>query len=1030
MKKRLLLFFLSIFLLAFQADAQQLTVTGKVTATDDSGPLPGVSVKVKGTNTVVQTSAAGLFTIKANQGDILVFSYIGYAPQERAVPTSGVINVVLVADNQSLNEVVVTALGQRTSKRSLGTAQQQVKGSEIAETQRENFINALQGRIAGVEVINTSGVPGASSSITIRGVSSISGSNQPLFVIDGLPIDNKTLSTSAFVSEGSSTTSQANRGVDFTNRAADINPEDIETLVVLKGPEAAALYGIEAANGAIVITTKRGKAGVGVIDYSNSFRVEATRTKPEIQRVYSQGGSGAPFTTSTSFSYFGPEYPAGTQFYDNIDEFFQTALTQKHNLAFSGGSEKVTYRIGTSYTGQEGVVPNSLYDRINITGSSQADLNSWLKTDISMAYTYSNNNQPTKGEGGALLGLLSWPQTDNAADYLTAAGGRRRITTGSSTAEIDNPYFSVNKNFLNQKQNRILSNFGLTITPVKWGYIKTNIGIDSYASQNTQVRHPESTRGFAFKGIMDVANDNVRNINSQTLLNINKIQLTENIGLTGLLGNAIRDERSTVDALYGENFLDPNFISINNSYVRNARQLGTRKRVISAFGSATLSYKDFLYITGTGRNDWTSTIPVGENSFFYPSISGSFIFTDVPAFSGLKKIFTSGKLRAAYAAVGRDARPYAYVPALEYKATVGGGYGFGFTGPNPGLKPEFAKSYEFGTELSFFNDRLGADITVYRKETEDQIINDIRGSYSTGYVLFNLNGGVTRNQGLEITLRGTPFQGDGFAWDILANFESSSGKVLKLPNELPETYVSDTWLFGNVRNGNSVGQSTRSLTGLFYLRNNAGDILISPTNGLPLRSTVFFDAGYDRQPDFSIGINNTFRYKNLSLSFLLDMRKGGDVLNATEQYLTARGLSNLTLDRKDPRIVKGVFQDGKENTATPTQNNIVVTPYYQNAYYTAISEELFIEKDINWIRLKDVTVNYKLPAKLLNRQKLVKNASVFVTGTDLFLITNYTGLDPVVNGNTAAVGGSGSAGIDFGNFPMPIGLNFGIRIGL
>lgn len=1024
------MFFLSIFLLVSQAYAQQLTVTGKVTATDDSGPLPGVSVKIKGTNTVVQTSSAGVFTIKANPGEILVFSYIGYAVQEKPVPASGVVNVILVADNQSLNEVVVTALGQRTSKRSLGTAQQQVKGSEIAETQRENFINALQGRIAGVEVINTSGVPGASSSITIRGISSISGSNQPLFVIDGLPIDNKTLSTSAFFSEASSTTSQANRGVDFTNRAADINPEDIETLVVLKGPEAAALYGIEAANGAIVITTKRGKAGVGVVEYSNSFRVEATRAKPEIQRVYGQGASGTPFTTNTSFSYFGPEYAPGTQFYDNIDEFFQTALTQKHNLAFSGGSEKVTYRIGTSYTGQEGVVPNSLYDRINITGSSQAELNSWLKTDISMAYTYSNNNQPTKGEGGALIGLLLWPQTDNASDYLTAAGGRRRITTGSSTAEVDNPYFSVNKNSLIQKQNRILTNFGLTITPVKWGYIKTNIGIDSYASQNTQVRHPESTRGFAFKGIMDVANDNVRNINSQTLLNINKIQLTENIGITGLIGNAIRDERSAIDALYGENFLDPNFISINNSYVRNARQLTTRKRVTSVFGTATLSYKDFLYITGTGRNDWTSTIPLGENSFFYPSVSGSFIFTDVPAFSGLKKIFTSGKLRAAYAAVGRDARAYAYVPALEYKATVGGGYGFGFTGPNPGLKPEFAKSYEFGTELSFFNDRLGADITVYRKETEDQIINDIRGSYSTGYVLFNLNGGVTRNQGLEITLRGTPFQGDRFNWDILANFESASGKVLKLPNELPETYVSDTWLFGNVRNGNSVGQSTRSLTGLFYQRNNAGDILISPSTGLPLRSTVFFDAGYDRQPDFSIGITNTFRYKDLSLSFLLDMRKGGDVLNATEQYLTARGLSKSTLDRKDPRIINGVFQDGKENTATPTKNNIVITPYYQNTYYTNISEELFIEKDINWVRLKDVTVNYKLPAKLLNRQKFVKSASVFVTGTDLFLITNYTGLDPVVNGNTAAVGGSGSAGIDFGNFPMPIGLNFGIRVGL
>ena len=453
----------------------------------------------------------------------------------------------------------------------------------------------------------------------------------------------------------------------------------------------------------------------------------------------------------------------------------------------------------------------------------------------------------------------------------------------------------------------------------------------------------------------------------------------------------------------------------------------SQRRLVSAFGSATAAYKDYMFVTVTGRNDWTSTIPVESNSFFYPSVSTSFVFSD--AIPSLGK-FMTGKLRAAYAEVGKDARPYAYRPSLEYKTTSNGGYGYGFTGPNLGLKPEFAVSYEVGTELSFLDNRIGLDATVYRKQTKDQIVNDIRGSYGTGFILFNLNGAETRNQGIELTLRGTPILRSNFSWDVLANFESARGKVLALPNALPESYVSDTWLFGNVRNGTAPGLSTRSLTGLYYLRNNSGQLIIDPTTGIPLRATTFFDAGYDRQPDFSIGITNTFNYKNVSLNFLIDIRKGGDVLNATEQFLTARGLSPRTLDRDVPRVVQGVLRDGKENSATPTANNIVLVPSVQTNYYTAISEELFIEKDINWLRLRDVTLNYVLPEKLLKRQNLVKKASVFVTGTDLFLVSNYSGLDPIVNGNTAAVGGSGAAGIDYGNFPIPRGINFGVRIGL
>lgn len=1024
MRKRALLALLATLAGAGQATAlaqasgasQQKTVTGRVTS-EQGEPMGSVSVVIKGTNQGTMTRMDGNYTIRVNAGQILVYRLIGNAPEERTVGSDNVINVTLRRVATQLDAMVVTALGQTAQVRTLGTAQQSVDGAAISETQRQNFVNALQGRVAGVEVTSSSGVPGASSSITIRGVSSISSSNQPLMIVDGLPLDNKTLNTSVLASDApGSLTAFANRGVDFTNRAADLNPDDIESLTVLKGPEASALYGIDAANGAIVITTKRGRSGTGGFEYSSSIKMESTRDVPELQRVYGLTGTG-------EFRYFGAPYAAGTTFYNNIDGFFRTALTQRHNLAFSGAApdNRINYRVALSGDKQEGVVPNSDYSRLNLTGASQSQVNRWLRADLSMQYAMANNNQAYKGDNGPLMGLLLWPQNDDATDWLTPAGNRRRLTTAAASAEIDNPYFNVEKNRINSKNSRLIANLGLIATPLSWVSVKSNFGMDGYTNENVILRHPESVYGNTYNGVLDEANDVVRNLTAQTLVNFEPQSLGKGFRLNGLVGNQVSDFKSTTAALKGQDFLDPNFVSINNTNLRANRTTLSQRRLVSLFGSATLNYNDYLYLTGTLRNDWTSTIPTERNSFMYPSVSGSFVFTD--AFESLKRYMT-GRLRAGYAEVGKDARPYAYRPSLEYKTTSNGGYGYGFTGPNLGLKPEFARSYEVGTELGFFRDRLGLDITWYRKQTKDQIVNDIRGSYATGFILFNLNGAVTRNEGWEVTMRGTPIENRVIAWDVQANFERARGKVLALPNALPESYVSDTWLFGNVRNGTAPGLSTRSLTGLFYLRNKTGDILIDPTSGLPIRSTVFIDGGYDRQPDYTIGITNTLRHRRWSVNFLLDLRKGGDVLNATEAYLTTRGLSKRTLDRETPRVIKGVLRDGKENSATPTPNNIVVIPAVQTLYYQNISEELFIEKDINWLRLRDVTVRYQLPRGFMR----TRDASVFVTGTDLFLITNYSGLDPIVNGNSAAVGGSGAAGIDYGNFPMPRGFTFGFKV--
>jgi TonB-linked SusC/RagA family outer membrane protein len=1015
-------------LLAVPALAQQpRPITGRVTNEFDA-PMAGVQVGVKGTTIGMVTRDDGTYSVRATSGQIIVFRLIGYEPLERPVGPGDVINVQMRKVALALDQVVITALGETKVQRALGTAQQTVEGAAIVQTQRTNFVNALAGRVAGVDVTSTSGVPGASTSITIRGVSSLSSSNQPLMIVDGLPLDNKTMLTDVLAADApGSLTAFSNRGLDFTNRAADINPDDIESVVVLKGPEAAALYGIDAANGAIVITTKRGKPGQGGFEYYSNFKIESVASTPEVQRVY--GPTSLTGGLITSLSYFGAPYAAGTTFYDNVDGFFRTAVTQRHSLAFSGASpdNDLNYRLGVAVDRQVGVIPGSDLDKFNLSGSSQAEVKPWLRTDLSFIFANVTNNQVLKGSGGPLIGLLSWPATDDARNYLTAAGTRRRITAASQTGEIDNPFFSVNRNLNNSRNTRLMFNVGLVVTPFKWGELKTNMGVDGYTNENLILRHPESTTGFTNNGILDLANDVTRTISTQTLLNFTPRQLTTDLSLSGVVGHAMTDFKSSVEAQQGMNFLDPNFVSMNNTVSKFTRTTINRRRLVSAFGSLSLDYKKYLFLNVTGRNDWTSTIPVVRNSFFYPGVNGSFIFSD--AFPSIAR-YVQGKIRAGYAQVGRDARPYAYRPALESKATTFGGYGYGFWGPNLDLRPEFARSYEVGTELSFLDDRLGADVNWFKKKTEDQITNDIRGSYGTGFILFNLNGASTENTGWEVTLRGTPILKRDFSWDVQANFTRLRGKVLSLPNNVPEAYNAYTWLYGNVRNGAMPGQSTMALTGWFYQRVTAdsghkGDLLIDPTTGLPIQSSTFIDRGYDRQPEWTMGVGNTLRWHRWSLDFLLDFRKGGDVFNATEHYLTARGLSMRTLDRETPRVVKGVLRDGKENTANPTINTIVVIPAVQNNYYTAISEELFIEQDINWIRLRDVTLRYALPDNFFPG---ARNSSAYITVTDPWMVTNYSGLDPIVNGNSAAVGGSSGVGIDYGNFPVPRGISFGIKM--
>ncbi|HEY6220472.1 MAG TPA: SusC/RagA family TonB-linked outer membrane protein, partial [Gemmatimonadaceae bacterium] len=747
---------------------------GHVTDASAASPLGNVQVTVTGTNLVTITSATGDFVLNnvpAGTREV-VARRVGYARGAKTVTvTSGGearVDFDLSPSASQLDAIVTTALGQTTNERAVGFAAQSVVGSDVSQTLRPNFINSLQGRVAGVDVTQTSGAPGASTLITIRGVSSISSSNQPLIIVDGLPIDNKTTNTNTLASDApTSALAFNNRGVDFTNRAADINPDDVESITVLKGPEAAALYGIGAANGALVITTKRGRTGGG-FEYSGTYRVETIRAKPVVQDVYGPNGAGTPGVglgvIAGSLVYFGSPYPAGTKFYNNVDNFFQAGASSTQRLSFSGvsPSNNVSYRLSSAFERDQGVIPNSALRKVNITGSTQGTVTNWLAADLSMMYTNANNDMPFKGDNGPMVGLLLWPDTNNAANYLTPAGVRARLTSLAAGSEVDNPYFNVYKNRRSAKTNHLISNTGVTLTPMSWGTLRSSIGVDAYTNQMQEVRHPQSAQAVTQSGILDVNDDVSRNVNTQTVLSFNPYQLGTNFTLTGLLGNATTDERDVVDGSEGTNFLDPDFVSMNNTGTKYARTIKTNRRLVGAFGSATLGFRDYLYLTVTGRNDWTSTIPKERNAFFYPSYSVSYILSD--AVPELRRVMTA-KLRAAYAEVGRDALPYSYATTLESKTTSGGGYGYGFTGPNPLLEPEFAKSYEGGAELGFLDNRLGLDITAYRKHTDKQIVQNVRESYGTGFILFNLNGATTENKGLEMTLRATPVRHPDMGWD-------------------------------------------------------------------------------------------------------------------------------------------------------------------------------------------------------------------------------------------------------------------------
>ncbi|MBC7616869.1 MAG: SusC/RagA family TonB-linked outer membrane protein, partial [Pedobacter sp.] len=979
------------------------------------------------------------YSIAALRGQKLVFTFIDYARQEITAAGDAKINIRLVQAQKQLGEVVVTAYGGQKSKRELGYTAQAVKGEEIATTQRDNWINALAGRVAGATITPTAGAPGSSTSIVLRGAVSIGNSNSPLFVVDGVPYDNQTMNQEN-LSSGAVTL--GNRNSDYGNRAMDLNSEDIESVTILKGGDATALYGSDGASGAIVVVTKKGKSGKATMRYSNSFRWEKVYLFPEVQTTYGRGTAGvyaadatvSPYGSGSVYAFFGPKYAPETKLYDNVKSFFKTGFSQRHAVDVEGGSDITTYRLSGSYFDQKGIIPNTGFEKITMGINGTIKLSPKFNISTGITYTNSTTNKATKGAGGYLLNLLNYPSDVDVSDYKTESGGRKVYRPGASiSTEFDNPFWDVYKNPSQDKINRLATTVTLNANPYKWLNLANTTGVDVYSQTGDFLVHPQSRFGAGSNGFISLYEQNTRNLSNVFRATIKK--KINKISNTLILGFANDDFKTRIESQKGERFFETDFASLNNTDPLSvtAKSVINNTRKIRAFANLSVSYNNILYASVAGTREGTSTFlsKLVEKSPYYNfgSASLSFIFGDLKVFEKTPWL-SYGKARVSFGKTGKGLyAPYLIDPLFAPVSTTGGGFANGVFGSNVGLEPEFTDNFEVGGELKFFKNRFGIDFTYYTLSSKGQIVAN-RTSYGTGAILKYLNGGLVENKGIEAIITANIIKKKKFNWDMTVNFDRNRGKVVKLPADLPTYYDSDTNVFGFIRSQVFPGSPIGNLATPPLLRNTAGQLLISPTSGLPSVNTAgdYIQAA-DRQADFRVGLINSFSYKSFSLSFNLDFRKGGDVFNGNEYFLYATGLSKKTLSRETPVVITGVLNDGLQNTTNPTANTITVNPYYRSDYFNtgSVSESDFIES-VNWMRLRDATISFTLPKTLLKRQRVVSSASVFITGTDLFIVTNYTGADPSVNVNTAFSRGFGGAGIDYGSISTPRGLNMGFKV--
>lgn len=1061
MKKLLLL---AAFMLACGLISAQ-SVKGTVTDAGSGAGLEGAAVVVKGTTIGALTDSDGNFSLRLPDGATsLIFNFVGYKTVEEEINGRSTINVSLTEDFLQVDEVVVTAIGLEANKKAVGYSVQNVDAGEIIDSRETNLVNALNSKVAGVTVVSSSGSPGASSNIRIRGSVSINGGNSPLFVIDGVPIDN-------------SSSGNGVDGVDNSNRAIDINPNDIESLTVLKGPAATALYGLRAANGAVIITTKSGQKGAPKITVSAGYTADQWNKLPERQTQFAQGqpSGGMPIYRGpetfegfswgpeiSSLEYNGdPDYPFSSkgalvpvgdgngtpaQAYDPYN-FFVTGQTTDLNASVQGGTDNLNYYVSAGRLASEGIVPNSSFQRTSFRTRLQAQLSKKLSIGMAANYVNSGGNRLQRGSNlrGIMLGLLRNTPTfdigdgqagqeaaDNPATYILPDGTQRSYRAGI----YDNPYWVVNKNASQDNVNRIIGYASARYEFTDWLAISYKLGIDQFTDERNGAIDIVPNW---FPGSVEFSSQNSRDINSDLLLQINK-NITEDLSLNATFGHNYWSTKVVTKSVTGQTLATPDFYHISNaSDVFAAEGIGQRD-IVGLFGTANLGYKDFLYLNISGRNDWSSALPEGNNSFFAPAFSLGFVFTEAFGMSD-NKVLPYGKIRASWGQVGLDAP--IYVTSNYFNAAVNSGDGFIPTTPYPAfgtnaferstqlgnaeLTAELTSTLEFGVELKFLDNRIGLDLTYYDSESNGQIIAvDLPGS--TGFLSFVSNSGVITNRGLEGILNLSPIRTRDFRWDIDVNFTTYQNIVESLADGVENIFLAG---FTSTSSRVIAGQPYGAIFGSGFQKDPNGNTIVGD-NGWPLQDITPRYMG-DPNPDWIAGIRNTFSFKGFRLSALIDIRQGGDMWCGTCGIMDYFGTSQVSADdRNNPEFTfEGVVNTGtaEEPNYVPNDQSVLlanpavgVASQYRVRYgFGGITEMTVFET--SWVRLRELTLSYSVPRSVLEGLPF-SAATVTLSGRNLWLSTQYPGIDPETN----LTGSSNGIGLDY--FNMPNTKSYGASVNL
>jgi ferric enterobactin receptor len=1051
-----LIMFVMLNMITNNLRAQEVPISGTVLA-EENTPLTGVTVTVPGTNRATVTDLKGKFTITAKEGTLLEFSHVGYSKQ-RIKATPGMEVHLSMGETSQMQDVVVTAMGIKKERKALGYSVTELNAQELMKNKNTNIVNSLVGKVPGVNITQFSGAAGAGASITIRGGNSTSDGrqNQPLFVIDGVIYDNSTSVTGNTATDGMSRSNTT-----YSNRVMDINPEDIESLSVLKGAAAAALYGSRAADGVVIITTKKGAEGTIKVNVNSKVITSWANKLPEAQTDFGNGlyASNGVFNNVTptlsilsvpQFNSWGQKITPADTLYDNIGNFFQNGIVYDNNVNVSGGTKNSSFFLSGSNFNQTGIVPNTGYEKTTFRFNGEQKYGR-LTLNANVAYTIANTDRTLTTAGlyngggvGTMGAIYSTPQTFNLKKYENPDGTQNRKFAGTIPLEndIDNPYWIINKDKLTSQTKRITGGINANYKIANWWDVIARLGYDQYNTNDyTYVAPGSAVIPLYQNGRLSKSLYGYTFVTTTLMSNFHKTFGAFDTHL--MLGTTSENTEGVSQNHWGYNFITAGTVSFGNIATTNQffKDGTSKKRLVGAYGEVGISYKDIAYLTATGRNDWSSTLPLDNRSYFYPSISGSFVFTEL-----LPQIplLSFGKIRASWAQVGKDANPYATLTYVNNPISIGSFTGIGnqYTSGNPYLKPEIQNSWEIGGELRFLHNRIGLDYTYYHSQTKNQIAQP-RLSNASGYILTSINSGSVINKGMEIALSGKAIVQKDFGWDVMLNFSYNKGRLGSFLQGVAYFYPTDAQ-FGSVKAASIPnGGYFLGMTGTTYLRETDADkkelpngrYQVDPTTGLYKLNTTNPIVG-NREPSFIGGFNNTLRYKKFILSLLLDIRKGGDVYNGTDYAMVINGLSKRTLlNDRESVTVSGVNSNtgadySQTYTAGQTYNinganfagSYMIQKYWEN--YAANSMNFITS--VNWVKLRSLSLTYDFTG-LLKNKKIIKELSATAIGTNLYTWTNYKGMDPEVSA-AGGTGGSGSTGIDYLGVPAVASFTFGVNM--